>query len=137
MKHIKIISALFLIVLSVQFSSGQKVRIKDNIAYVDDKPYLKVSNCGMYKEDCSISNLEGKEIIAIDRMPNQTKPGTYLHIVFKGLNTSIEMNITMGPLVKILYKNNAVDKEGNLIPENVKGIATKYTREYSLKEGDD
>ncbi|WP_264520699.1 hypothetical protein [Flavobacterium sp. N1994] len=136
MKNIKII-AILLFALSMQFATAQKVKIKDNIAYVDDTPYLKVSDCGMYKEDCSISNLEGKVIITIDKLPNQAKPGTYLQIAFKGLNTSIELNTTMSRIVKLLYKNNAIDKEGNLIPENVKLIATKYTREYSLKEGDD
>ena len=137
MKNLKPIVILVLMALSTPFATAQKVKIKDNIAYVDDKPYLKVSDCGMYKEDCSISNLDGKVIITIDKLPNQAKPGTYLQIVFKGLNTNIELNTTMSRIVKLLYKNNAVDKEGNLIPENVKLIATKYTREYSLKEGDD
>ena len=43
----------------------------------------------------------------------------------------------MSRIVKILYTNNAVDKEGNLIAENVKLIAAKYTRAYSLKEDED
>jgi len=137
MKQIKIILLFCVTVLSSQYLSAQKIRIKDNIAYVDDKPYLKVSDCGMYKEDCSISNLDGKLIISIDKLPNQAKPGTYLQIVFKGLNATIELNTNMSRIVKILYTNNAVDKEGNLIAENVKLIAAKYTRAYSLKEDED
>jgi hypothetical protein len=135
------ISKLLYILLffSINYTSAlaQKISIKDNIAYIDNKPFLKVSDCGMYAEDCSISNLDGKEIISIDKLQNQSKPGTYLRVAFKGLNTTIEVNKSMKQLVEILQKNNAVDQNGNLIPENVALIKEKYGNRFSPKDSDD
>ncbi|MGV3696522.1 hypothetical protein [Flavobacterium sp.] len=120
-----------------QFSQAQKVKIKDNIAYVDDKPYLKVSDCGMFKEDCSISNLEGKEIIFINHLTDPRKPGTYFRVVFIGLNTTIEIKQTMKPFVETLFKNNVVGEDGKLNPENVKILLEKYGNRISIKDSDD
>lgn len=121
----------------IQFSQAQKVKIKDNIAYVDDKPYLKVSDCGMFKEDCSISNLEGKEIIFINHLTDPRKPGTYFRAVFIGLNTTIEIKQTMKPFVETLFKNNVVGEDGKLNPENVKILLEKYGNRISIKDSDD
>ncbi len=120
-----------------QFSQAQKVKIKDNIAYVDDKPYIKVSDCGMFKEDCSISNLEGKEIIFINHLTDPRKPGTYFRVVFIGLNTTIEIKQTMKPFVETLFKNNVVGEDGKLNPENVKILLEKYGNRISIKDSDD
>lgn len=137
MKTIKILVPFLLLTFSIQNSLAQKIKIKDNIAYVDEVACLKVSDCGMYKEDCSISTLEGKEIISIDKLKNQNKPGTYLRVVFKGLNTTIEVNKTIKQLVEILYKYNAVDKDGKLIPESVKVIHERYGNRFSVADSDD
>lgn len=137
MKTIKIIITLVLVTIYSNQSFSQKIKIKDNIAYVDEVAYLKVSDCGMYKEDCSISTLDGKEIIAIERLQNQTKPGIYLKLMFKGLNTTIEVRKTMKQIVEILYKNNAVDKEGNLVAEQVKLLQEKYGNRFSVADSDD
>lgn len=68
MKNLILIVA---IICSIQTSFAQKVKIKDNIAYVDEKPYVKVSDCGIWKEECSVSNLDGKEIILSTALPTQ------------------------------------------------------------------
>lgn len=134
MKHILLLAAF---VFSVQFSVAQKVKIKDNIAYVDDKPYVKVSDCGMFKEECSISNLEGKEIIFIDNLTDPRRPGSYFRAVFIGLNTTIEIKQLMKPFVETLYKNNVVGADGKLIPENVKILSEKYGNRISIKDSEE
>jgi hypothetical protein len=137
MKIIKHFLVLILITLNTQFSFAQKVKIKDNIAYVDDKPYVKVSDCGIFKEECSISNLEGKEIIFIDSLTDPRRPGTYFRAVFIGLNTSIEIKQTMKTFVETLYKNHAVDGEGKLNPEDVKILSEKYGNRISIKDSEE
>lgn len=134
MNYCKAILLLAVIVCSTQFTSAQKIKIKDNIAYVDDKPYVKVSDCGMFKEDCSISNLDGKEIIFIDHLTDPRRPGTYFRVVFIGLNTTIEIKQLMKPFVETLYKNNVVGEDGKLIPENVKIMLEKYGNRISIKD---
>ena len=134
MKHILLLAAF---AFCIQFSVAQKVKIKDNIAYVDDKPYVKVSDCGMFKEECSISNLEGKEIIFIDNLTDPRKPGSYFRVVFTGLNTTIEIKQLMKPFVETLYKNKVVGEDGKLIPENVKILAEKYGNRISLKDSEE
>lgn len=137
MKTIKYLLVLALITCSFQFSSAQKVKIKDNIAYVNDNPYVKVSDCGIFKEECSVSNLDGKEIIFIDSLTDPRRPGTYFRAVFIGLNTTIEIKQTMKAFVETLYKNHAVDGEGKLSPEGVKILSEKYGNRISIKDSED
>ena len=134
MKTFKTLLLFAIITLSSQFTLAQKVKIKDNVAYVDDKPYVKVSDCGMFKEECSISNLDGKEIIFIDNLTDPRRPGSYFRVVFIGLNTTIEIKKLMKPFVETLYKNNAVGPDGKLIPENVKILLEKYGNNISIKD---
>ncbi len=136
----KTINALLLaitVACSAQFTAAQKVKIKDNIAYVDDKPYVKVSDCGIFKEECSISNLDGKEIIFIDNLTDPRRPGSYFRVVFIGLNTTIEIKQLMKPFVETLYKNNVIGADGKLIPESVKTMLEKYGNNISLKDRDE
>ena len=118
--------AIVLIVLSCQLASAQKLTIKKNTAYIDGKEYLKISDCGQFAEECSISNLAGKELISINQLPEPDKPGTYFEVLFNGLNTAIEMRTNMRYLVKLLYKKNIVAADGSLIPENVKKLKEEY-----------
>ncbi|MGC4041623.1 MAG: hypothetical protein QM710_12775 [Flavobacterium sp.] len=134
MKTIKTLLLLTVIVSCTPFATAQKIKIKDKIAYVDDKPYVKVSDCGNYDEDCSISNLEGMEIISIDNEQNPKAPGTYYKVMFKGLNTTMEMTSGMKFLIGILYKNNIVTGDGKLNAENVKALAKKFGNNISLKD---
>jgi len=137
MKSVKSLLLVIIFAFSTQFTVAQKVKIKDNIAYVDDKPYVKVSDCGMFKEDCSISNLDGKEIIFIDHLTDPRRPGTYFRVVFIGLNITIEIKQLMKPFVETLYKNNVVGEDGKLIPENVKIMLEKYGNRISIKDLED
>jgi hypothetical protein len=137
MKFFKTILFGILVSLSTQFTLAQKIKVKDNIAYVDEKPYVKVSDCGMFKEECSISNLEGKEIIFVNNLKDPRRPGTYFRVVFIGLNTTIEIKQTMKPLLETLYANKAIGEDGTLIPENVKILSEKYGNRISIKENED
>lgn len=122
---------------STQFSSAQKIKIKDNIAYVDDRPYVKVSDCGIFKEECSISNLDGKEIIFIDSLTDPRRPGTYFRVAFLGLNMHIEVKQTMKTFVETLYKDHVVDGEGKLVAERVKILVEKYGNRISIKDSEE
>ena len=136
MKTLK--TLLLLAALTCYTSSfAQKVKIKDNIAYVDDKPYVKVSDCGIFKEECSVSNLDGKEIIFIDSLTDSRRPGTYYRAVFIGLDTTIEIKQTMKSFVETLYKNNVVGPDGRLIPESVKIMLEKYGNRISIKDSEE
>lgn len=132
---LKLCSLVLLLVSTIALA--QDVKIKDNIAYVDGKEYVRVSDCGMFKEECSISNMAGKEIIFINNLTDPRKPGTYFQVVFIGLNTTIEVKKTMKPLIELLYKNNAVGEDGKLVPENVKILFEKYGNKISIKEDED
>lgn len=133
-KTIKTLLLFIAIAFSTPFAVAQKVRIKDKIAYVDDKPYVKVSDCGNYDEECSISNLEGKEIISIDNQQNPKAAGTYYKVMFKGLNTTMEVSYGFKFLISLLYSNNVVTPQGTLDPENVKIIVKKFGNNISLKD---
>jgi hypothetical protein len=137
MKFFKAILFSILLSLSTQFTLAQKIKIKDNIAYIDDKPFVKVSDCGMFKEECSISNLEGKEIIFVNNLKDPRRPGTYFRVVFIGLNTTIEINQTMKSLIETFYTNKVVSEDGKLIPESVKIIYEKYGNRISIKDTED
>ena len=138
MKNIKTLLILATLILSVPMGYAQKIKIKDKMAYVDDKPYLKVSDCGAYEEDCSISNLEGKEIISIDKLKDISRgSGTFFRVTFKGLNTTIEIRNTMWGLVELLFKNNVVKPDGQLDPENVKILSKRYGNNISLKDSEE
>ena len=137
MKTIQLLFMVALFIFSFQFATAQKFRIKDNIAYVDDKPYVKVSDCSVFREECSISNLEGKQIIFMDNLKDPKRPGTYFRAAFIGLNISIEIKQTMRPFVATLYKNNIVGPDGKLIPENVKILLEKYGSHLSLKDSEE
>lgn len=133
----KLVTILTLSLLS-QFVVAQKLTIKKNMAYIDGKEYLKVSDCGQYAEECSISNLQGKEIISINQLREPNRPGTYYEVVFNGENTSIEIRSTLRYLVKLLYKKNIVAADGSLISENVKKLKEEYKfMVISEKESDD
>lgn len=134
MKTIKPFLIVVLLLFNFQFASAQKVKIKEKIAYVDEKPYVKVSDCGNYDEECSIMNLDGKEIISIDNQQNPKAPGTYYKVMFKGLNTTMEVSYGFKFLIGILYKNNIVTTDGKLDPENVKALAAKFGNNISLKD---
>lgn len=133
----KLLLSSLLFALTVTNSVAQKIDIKDNIVTVDGTPLLKTSNCGMYTEDCFIRNNEGKEIISIDRLPNQRKPGTYLKVTFNGMNATMEVDKTMKQLVDILIKNKAVDASGNLVKESVLALKEKYGNRFSMPDSDD
>ena len=137
MKILKIFLLFTTLATSSQYTIAQKVRIKDKIAYVDDKPYVKVSDCSVFREECSISNLEGKQIIFMDNLADPKRPGTYFRAVFIGLNSTVEIKQTMRPFVATLYKNNIVGPDGKLIPENVKILLEKYGSHLSLKESEE
>lgn len=134
MKTIKPFLIVAFILFGIQFTAAQKFKIKDNIAYADDKPYVKVSKCGNYDEECSIMNLEGKEIISIDNQQNPRAAGTYYKVMFKGLNTTMEVSYGFKFLIEILYKNNIVTADGTLHPENVKALAAKFGNNISMKD---
>ncbi|WP_396157044.1 hypothetical protein [Flavobacterium sp.] len=137
MNYFKAILFWILLSISAQFTFAQKIKIKDNIAYVDEKPFLKVSDCGIFKEECSISNLDGKEIIFLDNLTDPRRPGTYFRAVFIGLNTTIEIKQSLKTLLEILYKNKVVGDDGTLIRDNVKILFEKYGNRISLKDSED
>lgn len=127
------------ILLSVTFFTlslngfSQEVKIKNGIASVDGKEYVRVSDCGIFATECSIRNMEGEELIFINNLEDPKNPGSYFQVVFIGADTKIEIKKTIKPFIKLLFENKTVNEQGKLNPERVKILFEKYGNQISLK----
>lgn len=124
----------FFLIISINLY-GQNVKIKKDIAYVNDKEYLKFENCGAFSDTCSIKNLNNEEIIfiTVDKVPRDTRY-TYDKVKFLGFDKTIESRESRKDLVKIFYINKVVDENGNLNEDSVNKVVEKYGNDISIKD---
>jgi len=56
----KLVLIAFISFILISFSTdiNVKIKIKDGIASVDGKPYLKVKKCNQLHKECSVRNLK-------------------------------------------------------------------------------
>ena len=118
---------LVALILFANSLSAQKVKIDDEIAYIDTAAYVKLKTCGAFDNFCSICNLQGKEIIYISKLKVPDDPRfIYFKISFLGLNKFIELREPIKKIIKILYENNAISESGELNKERIDILVEKY-----------
>ncbi len=131
MKNTKFLTILILF-LTIQVVYSQKVKIKKNTVFVNDKEYLTTSDRGMFKESVSLYSLNGsKEIVFILDVPPQTSGEIkypYYHYLVKFIGTGKEIRFgdnRLKKLIKELYKSNVITDDGLNI-EQVNTFVEKY-----------
>ncbi len=109
------------------FVHAQQVKIKDKVAYVDDKPYLKTSRCRNMDATCSLYNLQDKEMVFITYLTEPYGRGfLYEKVAFLGLNKYIEFKGGPKAIIKMLYTNNAFLENGEFNLEKIDILVEKY-----------
>jgi hypothetical protein len=120
------------VLLTTITTTAQKISIKKDIAYLDDKEFLTLDGCGLFDNGCSYRNLKGEEIIFVTGADDpRDSRYRYSTVKFLGLNQTIEVRETNKGIIKILVANNAIDADGQLDPEAVNRIVEKYGNEIS------
>ncbi len=131
--------AVSLCIISLGFS--QEVKIKKDQVFIDEQHWLNSDGCGMFGASCSLSNLNGDEIIymkyvelkGVEPITNYNKTGnvSYSEIKFLGLNVSIELQESYKKIIKILYAAKVVNPDGTLDEEKVQKLVEKYGSAFS------
>lgn len=137
MKRILFIATL--IIAGVSY--GQKVKISDDIASVDDQPYVKFTTI-TFGSDYSIksvsSDVEEISILYLDyNDPQQVSKGNpegkvrWIEVSFLtlGLKCEVESRTRKG-FVKMLYLSN-IYVDGKLHVDNAKAFVSKYGTKFS------
>lgn len=128
----KILIAVFTLFTFTQISFAQKIKIKNEIATVDGVEFLKIKKD---KSDKVITNLNDKELIFIrifaDTRLSAPQYSTYHKLIFIGLNKTIEIKESDKNIIEILYKNKAIDENGNLNDDAISLLVEKYGNEIS------
>lgn len=126
MKKILIALAIFLSATPL-LVKAQKVKIKDKVAYIDDKPYLKTSRCRNMDATCSLYNLQDKEMVFITYLTEPYGRGfLYEKVAFLGLNKYIEFRGGPKEIIKLLYANSAFLENGEFNLERINILVEKY-----------
>jgi len=130
----KIFTLLLLSLVSIGMVNAQKIKIKKNIASVDDKPYVKVE-----KESGSMSiySLDGDdEIIFLklyDPTPNdKSKPDSYFIIRFIDFDKEVEIGgKSRKGILKMFFKAKVINDNGKIDEERMKKFISKYGSDIS------
>ena len=144
MKVFGIISFFLIFTTSIH---AQKVKIKKDIAIVDDIEFLDLTECNSLS--CTFKTLNGKEVLSVQwesfEKPNPVKRNpkskapyqstvneTYAIINFFDFDLEFETELTARKaIIKEVFNNNIIDSEGNISEENAKRFAKKYGKDIS------
>jgi len=134
---------LILIAISMCFfgmSNAQKIKINDNVATVDGKPFVKWGKVNSMESTIASLNSEEEEIAA--RWMNYPDPAHVSEANPKGLVRWIELyfptldlrcevsNSTRKELIKLFIRHN-IFVEGELNAENVAKMVKRYGMSFS------
>lgn len=137
----KLLPLVLLSFLSITTYS-QKIKIEDNVATVDGKPYLNWKSNGVFDPNTSISALDSqKDEIFVTYVsykdPNRVTTGnpegnvSWLELNFLAFGKKCEIdNKTQKGLVKFVIENKLY-VDGALNEENVNLVIAKYGMRYS------
>ncbi|MFC7347161.1 hypothetical protein ACFQO9_10575 [Chryseobacterium zhengzhouense] len=127
------------------FAFGQKIKIKDNIALVDGKNYVKVIEDNSVKHGFDIETLNGEKIFYLKhvryedaRERKASNPqGTviYVEVFSSDLNTKYFETFNVKEFIKILFNANILDKDSNINTAELETISKKIGSEYSKRRG--
>ncbi|MCS3870047.1 hypothetical protein J3D55_002963 [Chryseobacterium ginsenosidimutans] len=138
----KVLFGFALIIASLTF--GQKVKLKDDIALVDGKEYIKVVEDKAVKHNFKLMTLEGKNIGYVkytyyqdSKAVEKTNPEgyvSYFEVVSSDLNTSyFETFSSIKEVVKILYNSDILDKDSNINSTELEALSKKIGFEFSRR----
>lgn len=147
MKATKAILLLSFVLLGFSVNA-QKIKIKKDVAYVDNEEYLKFDDCGTFSESCTIMNLEDEEVIILQyhsfekpnpvpRNPKSKAPyqsmvtETYAELRFLDFELECEVQLSKKKLIKALYKSEVFNEDGSVNKENAQKFARKNHRNVS------
>lgn len=129
----KRILIILVFLFSIQLTYSQKVKIKKNTVFVNNKEYVKTSDRSLFDDSYSLYSIKGnKEIIFVLDVPPQTEGNIrypYYHYLVKFIGTNKEIRFgdnRIKKLIKELYNSNVIDAEG-LNLDAVNRFVEKYS----------
>lgn len=144
MKSVFLILAFGIMILGTQ---AQDVKIKKDIVYVDNVPYLKINSD--YGNEI-VYNLEDKELIKLEKVtydvPNPARNNTsdpnrysypatvkkrYYIVTFIDSKISFETDLTQKKLLEVIYKDRIIDDKGIVMEEKAGKFAQKTHKNIS------
>jgi hypothetical protein len=134
----KIILLLFLIPV---FAFSQKVKLKDNVVYLDDTAWLHYQDCGAFDQTCSLLDTNNEELIFMNwvSVPGQepiSKSNTdgsldYVEIKFIGYNKIIEVQKRQKDIIILLYNSKVINEDFTINEEKIDRLIEKYGTPFS------
>ena len=148
MKNSILLTLTFLMAICITNVSAQKVKvkIKKDVAYVDDVAYLDMSECTAL--NCAIKSLTGEDVLVIQfesfekpnpvkRNPKSKSPYSstvterYSIVKFLGFELEFESEFTRKSLIKAMFNGKVINEDGTVNEENAKSLAKKFGRDIS------
>lgn len=148
MKNLILLFTTVVLLFCVTNVSAQKlkVKIKKDIAYVDDVEYLDMSDCTAL--NCAIKSLTGEDVLVIQfesfekpnpvkRNPKSKSPYSstvterYSVIKFLGIDLEFESEFTRKTLIRAMFENEVMNEDGTVNEENANKLAKKFGRDIS------
>lgn len=121
------------------FSFGQKVKLKKNIVYIDDKEVFHYEEIGF---NTTFSTLSGKEFLSVNaskyEVPKTIPTPSYMsktwtEYIYKAtfLNSGKNLITDIGnkELIKQIYKYGIVDENGNVDEGKIDILINKFNNE--------
>lgn len=144
---------LLLTLLVSSFAFGQKLKVKKDIAYIDGKEFVKVSEDKVSEENYIISALEGKSLFYlkmnsyndpkyIDYKYNPTGKRSYFEVMSPDLDTiyfetefsSCLMGCGLADdFVKMIYNAEVLNSDGTINNDKLVFLSKKIGFEFSKK----
>jgi hypothetical protein len=136
MKNIHLL--IIILALGISFTGfSQKVKLKKGDVLVDEALWLKYDGCGGFDSTCSVSNLNGEEIIFMNHVSIEgagpvMKSGTrfdltYYEVKFLGMKAVVEFeDDSAKKILELIYKGGLVQADGTLDEEKVQRMVEKY-----------
>ena len=136
---IKILSAIFLSVFAIGTIIAQKVKLKDNIVYLDGKEIMKYEKREMGSELYLYQLNDDNEDIFIQFRNNGTvkyREDDYVKILFVKQDKSLETtkSHTNAGRIKWLLQNKVINTDGSINPEKTDTFIKKYDEKISERK---
>lgn len=148
----KVLFGFALIISCLAFS--QKLKIKKDIAYIDGKEFVKVSEDPISRNSYTISSLNGNDLFylrfnnyrdlkEIDRI-NKDGDVSYFEVVSPDMNTIyFETNVggclmcnLATDFVKMIYHSKVVNEDGTVDQQKLEILSKKVGFAYAQKRGE-
>lgn len=129
---------MVLLLFGICFS--QDIKLKKGNVLVDGNEWLKYDGCGGFDQTCSISNLEGEEVIYMKLFSKiQGGDEKYWKVNFLGTQMSLDLDfaegfgLINGRLLKKFYDAKVIGEEGSLDEDRVIRMVEKFGSPFTDK----